>query len=72
MVNMEKIRNLKQEIEDLGVFAIEGTGLLTEKAIFAALDAIKESNSRRDEAAEWQHIKELQERKRQRIEGNIE
>lgn len=69
---MENIRNLKQEIEDLGVFSIEGSGLLTEKAIFAALDVIKESNSRRDEEAEWQHIKELQEKKRQRIEGNIE
>lgn len=69
---MENIRNLKKEIEDLDVFSIEGTGLLTKKAIFAALDAIQASNSRRDEEAEWQHIKALQEKKAKRMEGNIE
>jgi hypothetical protein len=46
--------------------------LLTKKAIFAALDAIKESNSRRDEAAEWQHIKELQDKKTRCMKGTRE
>jgi hypothetical protein len=68
---MDKDRNLREEIEELRVFSIEGSGLLTEKAVFSALDAIRESNGRRDEAAEWEHIKELQKKKNQRIQGNI-
>jgi cation transport regulator ChaB len=62
-------RNLKKEVEELNILSIEGSGLLTEKAIFSAFDAIKDSNSRRDEAAEWRHIKELQDKKARRMEG---
>jgi hypothetical protein len=68
---MDKNRNLREEIEELGILSIEGSGLLTEKALFSALDAIRESNRRRDEAAEWDHIKELQKKKTERIQGNI-
>jgi hypothetical protein len=61
-------RNLKEEIKELNILSIEGTGLLTEKAIFSAFDAIKESNIRRDEADEWRHIKKLQDKRTQRME----
>ena len=68
---MCKDRNLREEIEELGIFSIEGSGLLTEKAVFSALDAIRESNNQREEAAELEHIKMLQEEKNKRIQGNM-
>ncbi|MDR3170536.1 MAG: hypothetical protein LBU17_02780 [Treponema sp.] len=68
---MAKDRNLRDEIKELGIFSIEGSGLLTEKSVFSALDAIKESNSRRSEESEWEHIKELQAQKTQRMQGTL-
>jgi hypothetical protein len=68
---MGKDRNLREEIEKLGVFSIEGSGLLTEKSVFSALDAIRGSNERRDEAGEWEHIQELQNKKTQRMQGDL-
>jgi hypothetical protein len=64
---MEQMRNLKEEIEELGILSIEGSGLMTEKSIFAALDAIRSSNATRNETAEWKRIDGLQKRKAQRI-----
>jgi hypothetical protein len=64
---MEQMRNLKEEIEELGILSIEGSGLMTEKSIFSALDAIRGSNANRDETAEWSRIGDLQKRKAQRI-----
>jgi hypothetical protein len=68
---MGKDRNLREEIEELGILSIEGSGLLTEKAVFSALDAIRGSNGRRDEAAEWEHIEGIQNKKTQRMQGDL-
>ena len=37
-----KDRNLREELRELGIISIEGPGLLTEKSVFSALDAIRE------------------------------
>jgi hypothetical protein len=68
---MAKERNLQEEINELGIFSIEGSGLLTKKVVFSALDAIRENNRQRDEDAEWEHIKKLQEKKNQRMQGGM-
>jgi hypothetical protein len=68
---MGKDRNLREEIEELGILSIEGSGLLTEKSVFSALDAIRESNGRRDEAVEHTHIKKLQEKKTQGMQSDL-
>jgi hypothetical protein len=64
-----KERNLREELKELGILSIEGSGLLTEKSVFSALDAIRESNVQRNEESEWEHIKALQEQKTKRIQG---
>jgi hypothetical protein len=61
--------DLKQEIKDLGIISIEGSGILTEKAVLSALSVIKTSNTNRDEAAEWDLIRSLQEKKMKRMQG---
>ena len=68
---MGEDRDLRAEIEELGILSIEGSGFLTKKAVFSALDAIRESNSQRDETAEWEHIKKLQVKKNQHMQGNM-
>ncbi|MDR3343631.1 MAG: hypothetical protein LBT14_12795 [Treponema sp.] len=68
---MAKDRNLREEIKELGILSIEGSGLLTEKSVFSALDAIRESNSRRSEESELERIKGFQEQKTQRMQGNL-
>ena len=62
-------RDLRKEIDDMGIFSIEGTGIMTEESVFSAIDAIKKSNEKRDEKAEWAHIKKLQ-RKRIQQQGS--
>jgi hypothetical protein len=64
-----KERNLREDIKELGIISIKGSGLLTEKSVFSALDAIRESNERRNEESEWEHIKMLQEQKMKRMQG---
>jgi hypothetical protein len=60
-------RNLRGEIEELGILSIEGGGFLTEKAVFSALGAIRESKAQRDEEAEWKHIRALQVKKNRKM-----
>jgi hypothetical protein len=62
-VSETKDRNLREELKEFGIISIEGTGLLTEKSVFSALDAIRESNERRNEDSEWEHIKVFKNRK---------
>jgi hypothetical protein len=55
--------DLQKEAKELGVFSVEGVGILTEKAVSAAFRAIKENNKERNEDAEWAHIKAAQKKK---------
>jgi hypothetical protein len=43
-MNEEKVgaRDLKKEIEDMGIIAIEDYGTISPESVFAALDAIRE------------------------------
>jgi hypothetical protein len=59
-------------LEDLskeGYVAIESLGILAEKDIRTAMDAIKQSDATRDEGEEWTRIKELQREKAARMFG---
>jgi hypothetical protein len=64
-------RDLQKEFDELGIISIEGSGLLTEKAVFTALDAIRDSNAKRDEAKEREHIKMLQKKKLERMQAVV-
>jgi hypothetical protein len=61
--------DLKKQIDELGIISLEGAGMLTEKAVSSAFQAIRESNKKRDEDAEWDHIKELQQKKLKEMQG---
>jgi hypothetical protein len=57
-------------LEDLnkeGYIAIESLGILTEKDIRTAMDAVKQNEAGRDEAGEWEHIRKLQREKASRL-----
>jgi hypothetical protein len=53
-----------------GYVAIESLGILTGKDIRTAMDAVKQSEVNRDEVKEWDHIKELQRERANRLFGS--
>jgi hypothetical protein len=59
-------------LEDLGkegYVAIESLGILTGKDIRTAMDAVRQSETNRDETEDWKHIRELQRAKAARLFG---
>jgi hypothetical protein len=61
--------DILKELKDQDVVAVESIGILTEKDIRAALNAIKECETKRDENEEKRHIKELQRQRAARVYG---
>jgi hypothetical protein len=59
------LEDLKRE----GYVAIESLGILTEKDIRIAMGAVRQDEATRDEAEEWNHIKELQRERADRLSG---
>jgi hypothetical protein len=60
-------------LEDLnkeGYVAIESLGILTEKDIRTAMAVVKQNETDRDEAKEWEHIRELQRARSNRLFGD--
>jgi hypothetical protein len=53
-------------LEDLnkeGYVAIESIGILTGGDIRIAMNAVRQNEASRDEAKEWEHIRQLQQKK---------
>jgi hypothetical protein len=68
---MAEKRDVRKELEELRIISIEGSGLMTEKSVFAAIDAIKASNGMRNEESEWAHIKDLQKKTAFRMQNAV-
>jgi hypothetical protein len=51
---------LLEDLNKEGYIAIGSSGILTEKDIRVAMDAIRQNEINRDEMKEWEHIKNLQ------------
>jgi hypothetical protein len=51
--------NVLEDLSREGYIAIESFGILTEKDIRVAMNAIKQNEENRDETEEWKHINEL-------------
>ena len=58
-----------EDLNKEGYVAIESLGILTVKDIRTAMEAVKQSEANRDEAKEWEHIRELQREKKHRMSG---
>jgi hypothetical protein len=61
---------MQKELEDLGIISLDCVGELTQKSVFAVIDAIKEDNAKTSPEAEWERINELEKQKSLRIQGN--
>jgi hypothetical protein len=59
-----------EDLDKEGYVAIESLGILTGKDIRTAMNAVKQSEANRDEAKEWEHIRELQREKAKRLFGD--
>jgi hypothetical protein len=58
-----------EDLDKEGYVAIESLGILTGKDIRTAMNTIKQSEVDRDETKEWDHIKELQRKRANRLFG---
>jgi hypothetical protein len=68
---MNKSRDMQKELEDLGIISLDCVGELTQKSVFAIIDAIKEDNAKTSPEKEWEHINMLEKQKASRIQGNV-
>jgi hypothetical protein len=59
-----------EELKAQDVVAVESLGILSEEDIRSALKAVNEQESKRDEAEEQKHIKELQRQRAARMYGS--
>jgi len=58
---------IQKKLDERGVIAVEGNGILTAKDVLAAIDVIDSLEVTRDEAKEWEHIKKLQRERAERL-----
>jgi hypothetical protein len=60
---------IQKKLDDRGIIAVEGCGVLTANDVLTAIDVIDTLEATRDEAEEWNHIKNLQHERARRLSG---
>ena len=70
MENQTWKEDIQNKLDERGIIAIESSGILTSKDVLTAIGIIDKLEADRDEATEWEHIKELQKSKAERLVGS--
>jgi len=60
---------IEEKLNERRVITVEGNGILTAKDVLTAIDVIDSLETSRDEVAEWEHIKKLQQERSDRLAG---
>jgi hypothetical protein len=68
---MGEKRNMQKELNDLGIISLDCVGELTQKSVFAIIDAVKGDNLKMSPEEEWERINTLEKQKSLRIQGDI-
>jgi len=67
---MEKWREeIQKKLDEGNYIAVESTGVLTSKDVLTAIDVIDKIETDRDETEEWNHIRNLQRERAERLSG---
>jgi len=61
------MNDIQNKLDERGIIAVEGNGILTAKDVLAAIDLIDTLESSRDETEEWDHIRKLQSERSDRL-----
>jgi hypothetical protein len=60
---------IQRKLDERGVIAVEGSGILTANDVLTAIDVIDKLEESRDETEELSHIKNLQKERAARLSG---
>jgi len=61
--------DIQKKLDERGIIAVEGNGILTAKDVSTAIDVIDTLEASRDETEEWNHIRKLQSERSDRLSG---